>query len=244
MTGSFASFGTFGTLRTASGAGLTPGVRIVGEGTQEVTFQNPFLSAPNNLRFDGVTQSYAGLTAGRPFLLGYLAYTNGVFVIDEFLSRLSVGTTAGAEAPALLTQQYESDVRLNVTGNCSCTTDFENADILYFPSAQSIGGMRVLENQAGRVEVWGYFGSLNLFSLGQIVSSPGSAFFYGAIDVGPFASLPDGFVPTATGNGTLPVAPPAGAISPSQVVPEPAVVLLTATGLLALTGVAARRRAM
>ena len=127
-------------------------------------------------------------------------------------------------------------MRLDVLNNVG--TPFQQADLLYFAADGAIGGMRVLEGPAGRIEVWGYFGSLNLFSFGLVVSAPGSAFFYGSLE----RELPSEFGPTAIGDGTLPPARPVGAITPGQsVVPEPSVVLLLASGLLTLGGLAARR---
>jgi hypothetical protein len=56
------------------------------------------------------------------------------------------------------------------------TIAFQSADILYCDGFQGIGSLRIFEQNAATVEVFGQFGSLDLASLGQVTSNAGTGF--------------------------------------------------------------------
>lgn len=224
----FVATGIFRNFESSQGVPVSNDTAIIrGLNSPELFFQRSTdFAAPSNLRFDGTLtsrQEVPGLLQGEPFLLGHLTYTNGQFFVHTYYSDVLIQTYSPDIVGA--TQTLEERVVVVITENSD--NPERSADIVYFQGRPDLGSMRVYENQAGSIEVWGAIGSLNLFSFGEVVSNPGSAFFYSGLD-----ETPAGFLPASTGNGAF----------PPQAIPEPSSVALFALGAVALLGCGLIRR--
>ena len=74
----------------------------------------------------------------------------------------------------------------------------QSADIVYFEGRPDLGSLRVYEGEIAAIEVWGRIGSLHLDSFGDVVSDPGSGFYFAGVD-----DVPVDYVPDGTGNGNF-----------------------------------------
>lgn len=110
-----------------------------GNNTNEIVFNlRDSLQAPNNIRFDAVP--FQEVNWGQPFLLGYLTYTNGLWLTGRQTFLLELQTVdsrnhspaAGPPATLSYTQSGQYLLSLIVTPNIAGAPPEQNADILYF----------------------------------------------------------------------------------------------------------------
>jgi hypothetical protein len=214
-SGQFAASAIFQGFLNSDGSPVV-GQNILGVNSQELFIQRTSdFAAPSNLRFDGVLND-TPVAVGERFLLGYLTYTNGLFLTSTFLGPILTQTVGATDVLARYTQSFSDRVKLEVTQNFG--TAEQNADIVSFEGRPDLGSLRVYEGQAGAIQLFGMFGSLDLFSFGNVVSAPGSGFYFPTV-----GTVPSDFVPTLTGDGTfIPAAPAA---------PEPATMTLLGSAL-------------
>jgi hypothetical protein len=227
--GTFASTGVFLNFLDGSGSPVT-GQSVSGINSQQVAFETSLgVPVTSRLRFDGVLND-APVDVGVPFLLGYVTYTNGIFLVDTFSSDISMQTVGASNLPARYTQTYSDRMFVNITPNSGIDPE-QDADIVSFRDRPDLGSLRIYEGREASIQLMGMFGSLDLFSFGAVVSAQGSGFFFPTI-----GTVPSDFVPMQTGDGTF-IAPPI-----SQV-PEPSTLTLFASALALGLGKAIRRRA-
>lgn len=197
---SFASTGIFRDLKLPGGGDARDiGATVFGINSPRLDFSYLFTNGldPNSIRFEGRTNSLSevpGLLTGEPFLAGYLVYDNGLWFEGESRSEIFLQTFSPSIVGATQTL-VETAV---IVGTPNNDDPEQSADIVYFEGRPELGSLRVYEGEVAAIEVWEHFGSLHLDSFGDVVSGPGTGFYYSGID-----AVPAEFVPDGTGSGVF-----------------------------------------
>lgn len=196
--------------------------RVDGEAYQD--FATPVPSVSFKMVVDGntwtenvvsftpaVNQVVNGFGPTNKFLMGTLAFTNGVWSSDRV--NLSFNLTATSPDPAYSGYDFEvSDVLvMKATANSPANTPAQNADYLYVAGLPQLGSVRAYEladSPSGSntviVDVYGYLDSLHL---GDFRNARGGGFIDASVEAQPVSQVP---VPAA---GWL-VATAAGLVAP------------------------------
>jgi hypothetical protein len=191
-----------------------PGFSYLG-GTQALTGQSVEMVYTNLpgaiasvITFTPAASGFSNVSTGQAFLLGSLEFTNGQWVggsgnpATNYPVNLSFRLSTTSSTPEF--NQVLTDAFTVVTnqGNGDCNdaqNQMDEADFIYLASSPSLGSMRVFDANCGptgatnngKVELWGYFGSLHYL---EFRNPTGSAFLTDGVGVGPIGGVPE---PTA-----------------------------------------------